>query len=414
MGDDRRRDEVEAEEQTRSGARSAGFAESPVDLALHAGPQPEPAVALGEVHPRQAGVVLRASELECRHGLRVVRGEQLVDPGGHEREVGTHYTPARLRLAPRGALAGLGRSHRGGAYAFRNPVIRAGPHGEQMAMDLTMPTEWERSLRERLIAGDCRALEELYDQFGAFVYGLAARVIGDRTAAEDVTQEVFVTIWEKADQFDPERGRLRTYLGTLAHRRAVDWVRREEAKRRRAEREAGFASAVPDVDEMAMAIVAAERVRGAVDQLPPDRARRDQARVLRRTHVSASGPRAGDPRRNGEIATTAGATPHRRCIGSSRNRAVRMTGAMTPDEFDDIAAAYALDAVEPDDTARIEIYIAERPEAMVEVERLRAAAVWYGATDALTPPPRLARIGPRPRSGCSRIARRGVARGVGR
>ena len=149
-------------------------------------------------------------------------------------------------------------------------VIQDGARGELPSMDLTMPTEWERSIRERLIAGDCRALEELYDQFGAFVYGLAARVIGDRTAAEDVTQEVFVTIWEKAECYDPDRGRLRTYLGTLAHRRSVDWVRREEAKRRRAEREAGYATVVPDVDEMAMAIVAAERVRDAVDQLPPD------------------------------------------------------------------------------------------------------------------------------------------------
>lgn len=149
-------------------------------------------------------------------------------------------------------------------------VIHGAERGEHTAMDLTMPTEWERSIRSRLVEGDCHALEELYDQFGAFVYGLAARVIGDRTAAEDITQEVFVTIWQRADQFDPDRGRLRTYLGTLAHRRAVDWVRREEAKRRRAEREAGYARSVPDVDEMAMAIVAAERVRAAVDQLPPD------------------------------------------------------------------------------------------------------------------------------------------------
>jgi uncharacterized protein (TIGR03083 family) len=62
---------------------------------------------------------------------------------------------------------------------------------------------------------------------------------------------------------------------------------------------------------------------------------------------------------------------------------------MTPEEFDDIVAAYALDAVESDDATRVEIYIAEWPEAMAEVERLRTAAVWYGATDALAPPPRL-------------------------
>jgi uncharacterized protein (TIGR03083 family) len=62
---------------------------------------------------------------------------------------------------------------------------------------------------------------------------------------------------------------------------------------------------------------------------------------------------------------------------------------MTPEEFEEIVAAYALDAIEPDDAERIEAYIAERPEAMADVERLRAAAVWYGATDALAPPARL-------------------------
>src|SRR3954452_22113173 len=66
-----------------------------------------------------------------------------------------------------------------------------------------------------------------------------------------------------------------------------------------------------------------------------------------------------------------------------------MTAAMTPEEFDDIVAAYALDAMEPDEAALVEAYIADRPSAMADVERLRAAAVWYGATDALAPPPRL-------------------------
>ena len=137
-------------------------------------------------------------------------------------------------------------------------------------METQFATDWERTIRERLMAADDDALGELYDQFGGFVYGLAARVIGCRTAAEDVTQEVFLSLWEKPEQFDPERGRLRTFLGTLAHRRAVDYVRREEAKRRRADREAQFARTVPDVDEMAMALVAAERVREAVEMLAPE------------------------------------------------------------------------------------------------------------------------------------------------
>lgn len=130
------------------------------------------------------------------------------------------------------------------------------------------PSGWERDVRGRVMAGDDSGLREVYDQFASFVYGLALRVIGDARAAEDVSQDVFVCFWERPAAFDPERGSLRTWLGTLAHRRAVDYVRREEARRRRAEREAARAISLPDVDEMATALLAAERVRAAIDQLP--------------------------------------------------------------------------------------------------------------------------------------------------
>lgn len=123
-------------------------------------------------------------------------------------------------------------------------------------------------MRDRVMTGDDSGLREVYDQFASFVYGLALRVIGDPRAAEDVSQDVFVCFWERPAAFDPERGSLRTWLGTLAHRRAVDYVRREEARRRRAEREAARAISLPDVDEMATALLAAERVRAAIDQLP--------------------------------------------------------------------------------------------------------------------------------------------------
>jgi RNA polymerase sigma-70 factor, ECF subfamily len=127
---------------------------------------------------------------------------------------------------------------------------------------------WELAVRDRLIRRDPSVLSDLYDQFGSYVFGLAARVIGDRHAAEDVTQEVFLSIWERPEAFEPSRGRLRTFLGTLAHRRAVDVVRREEARRRRAARDAATGVPIPDVGELAMAIVAAEQVRAEVDRLP--------------------------------------------------------------------------------------------------------------------------------------------------
>jgi RNA polymerase sigma factor (sigma-70 family) len=140
---------------------------------------------------------------------------------------------------------------------------------ERAGRDLR-PSDWERTVRRALIARDDRALGEIYDQFASFVYGIAFRVIGDARAAEDVAQDVFMKLWEQPTGFEPERGSLRTWLGTLAHRRAVDHVRREEAKRRTAIREASRPAVAPDVEEMAMALVTAERVRAALDTLPDE------------------------------------------------------------------------------------------------------------------------------------------------
>lgn len=144
--------------------------------------------------------------------------------------------------------------------------------GRQAGRDVR-PSQWERTTRDRLIAGDDGALNEIYDQFSSFVYGLALRVIGDARAAEDVSQDVFVTVWERPDAFDPDRGSLRTWLGTLAHRRAVDHVRREEARRRRAIKDGARPETTPDVEEMAMALVTAERVRSALAMLPDEQRR---------------------------------------------------------------------------------------------------------------------------------------------
>ena len=126
----------------------------------------------------------------------------------------------------------------------------------------------ERSLVERLRSGDESALEELYDQLAGFVYGLALRVIGDKQVAEDVTQDVFVAIWEDPSRLDADRGTLRGLLGTMAHRRSVDAIRREEARRRRETRSSMQPTIAPDLADAAMATYACQRVRHAVSRLP--------------------------------------------------------------------------------------------------------------------------------------------------
>jgi RNA polymerase sigma-70 factor (ECF subfamily) len=84
----------------------------------------------------------------------------------------------------------------------------------------------------RVARGDAQAFERLYDELSASVYGLARRVVRDPARAEDVTQDVFLEVWRKAARFDAALGRAKTWVMTIAHRRAVDAVRRNEAARR--------------------------------------------------------------------------------------------------------------------------------------------------------------------------------------
>ena len=126
---------------------------------------------------------------------------------------------------------------------------------------------WDKEVCERLVAGDEAALGELYDELSPLVYGLAARVTRDWAAAEDITQEVFVRVWEDPQAFDPARGSWRGWLGTMTHRRAVDWVRRSAVRHRRTA-DAAPPVAAPDPEETAVAGSVAKSVQAAVDDLP--------------------------------------------------------------------------------------------------------------------------------------------------
>jgi RNA polymerase sigma-70 factor, ECF subfamily len=108
----------------------------------------------------------------------------------------------------------------------------------------------------RVRAGDDSALAAVYDEHAGLVYGLARRVTRDEELARDITQEVFAYFWENPDRVDLGRGTLRAYLSVLAHRRAVDEVRRHEARSR-----AETASAPREVEDGPEAQVVAEATR---------------------------------------------------------------------------------------------------------------------------------------------------------
>lgn len=115
--------------------------------------------------------------------------------------------------------------------------------------------------------GDEAAFAGVYDHLAPAVYGLARRVVRDPARAEDVAQEVFLAVWRFATRFDPDKGSARTWVMTLAHRRAVDVVRSEEATSRR-EAAAGTEDTPFDVvAEQATADIEGERVRRCMQAL---------------------------------------------------------------------------------------------------------------------------------------------------
>ncbi|MCA3256063.1 MAG: sigma-70 family RNA polymerase sigma factor, partial [Alphaproteobacteria bacterium] len=81
------------------------------------------------------------------------------------------------------------------------------------------------SALQRVAAGDRVALRFVYDNLSAKLFGVCLRILGDRQDAEDVLQDVFVTIWHKAAEFDPARASPVTWAATIARNRAIDRFR---------------------------------------------------------------------------------------------------------------------------------------------------------------------------------------------
>jgi RNA polymerase sigma-70 factor (ECF subfamily) len=121
---------------------------------------------------------------------------------------------------------------------------------------VAIPSDRDALLVTRVRAGDDSALAAVYDEHAGLVYGLALRVTRDEELARDIAQEVFAYFWENPDRVDLSRGTLRAYLAVLAHRRAVDEVRRYAARSR-----AEAASAPPAAEDGPEAQVVAEAAR---------------------------------------------------------------------------------------------------------------------------------------------------------
>jgi RNA polymerase sigma-70 factor (ECF subfamily) len=127
------------------------------------------------------------------------------------------------------------------------------------------------SLVTAIAGGDVDAFDALYGRVAGAVLGVALRVLRDPDLAQDVAQEALVEVWRQATRFDPSRGSAMAWLMTIAHRRAVDRVRREQTQSGLAARAAAMHE-VPQSDEVPATVertLDAARVRRALAGLSP-------------------------------------------------------------------------------------------------------------------------------------------------
>jgi len=119
------------------------------------------------------------------------------------------------------------------------------------------------------IGGSSReALAEAYSRHSGAVHGLARRILRDETLAEEITQEVFLRLWNNAEKFDAARGSLRSFLLAHTHGRSVDLIRSESARRTREDKDARLATSDgQDIEDEVWNMALAEQIKAALAKL---------------------------------------------------------------------------------------------------------------------------------------------------
>src|SRR5262245_52005708 len=88
----------------------------------------------------------------------------------------------------------------------------------------------DEALVRLLVRQDVLALEALYHRYSRPIFSLALKILGDREVVEEVVQEVFLRLWTRAFGYDPQRGKLLSWLLTITHHRAIDELRRRRGQ----------------------------------------------------------------------------------------------------------------------------------------------------------------------------------------
>ena len=141
--------------------------------------------------------------------------------------------------------------------------------------ELTFSRLSDETLVAQVAKGNGAALEALYDRYSAAVLGLTFKILGDRTAAEDVLQETFWRVWKSADTYQPQRGSFTSWLFRIARNLAIDLYRRRNVRPQAITADEGGASVLDQTPDPAMDVASQaqldlenQQVRSALSSLP--------------------------------------------------------------------------------------------------------------------------------------------------
>ncbi len=146
---------------------------------------------------------------------------------------------------------------------------------QQIPSNITELTDLaDPELVDLVAAGDARALEVLYDRYSRAVFSFALRILGERTIAEELVQEVFFRAWKQARKFSEGRGTFITLLLSITHNMAIDEIRRRNRRPQRADSAdpvlmlTNVRDENPSVEEQAMMGSIREQIALAMAALP--------------------------------------------------------------------------------------------------------------------------------------------------
>jgi RNA polymerase sigma-70 factor (ECF subfamily) len=133
----------------------------------------------------------------------------------------------------------------------------------------------DETLVRLIVQARAEALSELYDRYSRLVFSLALNSVGNPATAEEITQDVFLRVWQRARQYNAGRAKVSTWLTSITRHRAIDQLRRRSSRPEQhsvtwAELAPGAEPAVNDPEHAASLTMERERVRAAIAQLPEE------------------------------------------------------------------------------------------------------------------------------------------------